>query len=371
MKNWFSLSIFIVRVGAWYTFVMNFSRYVVLGSLLLSFAGHVAAQEFTRTLKIGMRGEDVRALQRALNENRETRIAESGPGSPGAETDYFGPATKRALIRFQEQHAAEVLAPLGLSYGTGVFGEKSRNLLGILMAGSVGAPMINPPRIPPPLFPSPGIEERSSVVEAHYPSMTSGIVGTKILLKGIGFTPADNTIIFKRDGSDSDAATISGVSSWNTLETALFAVPNVPKGIYYLFVRNAHGESKKYPFFVVTDGATPEPVIESVTPATMKLGSEITIHGSGFTKIGNMVRTSINIVENIPSVDGKTLIFTIPRMGPDAQTLDELKKTLPAGTVVKTMAVKPETVKPLVLSVYARVVNENGVSGQKSFTVQF
>ena len=56
---------------------------------------------FTRDLAIGSVGEDVRSLQRLLNSLGFT-VAESGPGSPGEETTYFGSATQQALIRYQQ-----------------------------------------------------------------------------------------------------------------------------------------------------------------------------------------------------------------------------------------------------------------------------
>lgn len=84
------------------------------------------AAELTRTLTIGMRGQDVRALQQFLNTDSETRIAETGAGSPGNETDYFGVATKRALIKFQEKYRSEILTPINLTRGTGIFGERTR-----------------------------------------------------------------------------------------------------------------------------------------------------------------------------------------------------------------------------------------------------
>ena len=84
------------------------------------------AAEFTRTLIPGMRGKDVRALQQFLNTNNETRVAETGAGSPGNETDYFGSATKRALIKFQEKYRSDILVPTNLTRGTGIFGERTR-----------------------------------------------------------------------------------------------------------------------------------------------------------------------------------------------------------------------------------------------------
>lgn len=88
---------------------------------------------FMRTLHAGMRGEDVRELQKFLNTDTETRIASVGAGSPGNETGYFGSATKRALIKFQEKYRAEVLVPIRLKFGTGILGAKTREKISALL----------------------------------------------------------------------------------------------------------------------------------------------------------------------------------------------------------------------------------------------
>ncbi len=80
---------------------------------------------FVRTIRIRMVGEDIRALQRILN-CLGFALAEDGPGSPGNETNLFADRTQAALIRFQEAHAADVLFPIGLEKGTGVFAQLSR-----------------------------------------------------------------------------------------------------------------------------------------------------------------------------------------------------------------------------------------------------
>src|SRR3989344_2945377 len=59
-----------------------------------------SSSSFTRDLDIGTMGEDVRALQQFLNA-QGFMIAESGVGSPGNETDYFGSLTQAALGEFQ------------------------------------------------------------------------------------------------------------------------------------------------------------------------------------------------------------------------------------------------------------------------------
>ncbi|MBP6859253.1 MAG: Ig-like domain-containing protein [Candidatus Magasanikbacteria bacterium] len=56
---------------------------------------------FTRDLKIGMSGEDVRQLQKYLNKNGFI-VSQSGHGSIGNESDYFGVKTKQAVMQMQK-----------------------------------------------------------------------------------------------------------------------------------------------------------------------------------------------------------------------------------------------------------------------------
>jgi len=72
---------------------------------------------FTRDLTLGMRGEDVRALQAFLN-LAGFLVAESAEGSPGQETIYFGSLTQAALSRYQ--------AAMGIAPAVGYFGPITR-----------------------------------------------------------------------------------------------------------------------------------------------------------------------------------------------------------------------------------------------------
>ena len=83
---------------------------------------------FTVNLTVGSSGNDVKCLQAYLNVTPQT--------------GYFGPLTKAAVISFQEQYAAEVLTPLGLTAGTGFVGAKTRAKLNALL---VAAPPVTPP----------------------------------------------------------------------------------------------------------------------------------------------------------------------------------------------------------------------------------
>ncbi len=85
----------------------------------------IEAPLFTRNLHVGDRGEDVQRLQIFFNMHGYVLTPE-GVGSPGRETDVFGPMLRSALIHFQEMNATKLLAPLGMQKGTGFFGTRTR-----------------------------------------------------------------------------------------------------------------------------------------------------------------------------------------------------------------------------------------------------
>lgn len=68
-------------------------------------------------LEFGDRGEGVRLLQQYLNARGFT-VAQTGAGSPGNETAFFGPATRNALARFQEAN--------GITPAVGYYGPITR-----------------------------------------------------------------------------------------------------------------------------------------------------------------------------------------------------------------------------------------------------
>jgi len=78
--------------------------------------------KFTKNLKYGMTGDEVRALQECL-------AKDSSVYPEGLVTGYFGPLTKAAVIRFQEKYFDDILAPWGFTKGTGFVGPTTRKKL--------------------------------------------------------------------------------------------------------------------------------------------------------------------------------------------------------------------------------------------------
>lgn len=83
--------------------------------------------ELTTGLKLGDRGEEVKLLQTWLAKDPKIYPEKIISG-------YFGYLTQRALIRFQEKYADEILKPQGLTKGTGVVDALTRQKLNELFS---------------------------------------------------------------------------------------------------------------------------------------------------------------------------------------------------------------------------------------------
>lgn len=101
----------------------------------INYSPKFGEDKFTKSLKYDQTDADIKRLQIFLNSDPDTKLTDTGVGSAGRETDYFGPLTYKAVIKFQEKYADEILSPWNLRQGTGYVGkttlQKINELIGI------------------------------------------------------------------------------------------------------------------------------------------------------------------------------------------------------------------------------------------------
>lgn len=81
-------------------------------------AGQAVKGELLRNLRQGNSGDDIKTLQSLL--------LKEGVYPQGLITGYFGALTKQAVVRFQEKYVSQILAPVGLTKGSGFVGPATR-----------------------------------------------------------------------------------------------------------------------------------------------------------------------------------------------------------------------------------------------------
>ena len=350
--------------GQCYTVYMRVSSTLLVTTLVVlicAVAAPVRASApilFTENLSLGSRGAQVIVLQKILNRDIATRIASTGPGSPGNETGYFGSLTKEAVIRFQEKYSAEILAPAKLSQGNGYVGSYTRNKLNALSTSKTNTENANAGTTPLTSVPATTIPAENftvmdsekidiyagdkmlanaqgkllaainSIIISQDPTSRTvptmaltdvpsvaiktlspqyGMPGTQIIVGGLGIS-ATSVIRF---GENHIVRKIQSDSSGNFF----FNIPAIPPGYYDVAVQTDTNVSSTLAF-VVIDQRNPPVHLQDVTPSAVSYGGTLTITGSGFSPKGNTVVTNYQKFTDVTSTDGKTLtvIFTPERL---------------------------------------------------------
>lgn len=93
----------------------------------------IPAYVFSNNLRLGADSQDVKQLQILLNSSSDTVVAQSGTGSVGQETTYFGLLTQQAVMRFQQKFSQEILVASGVASPTGFVGAATRAKLNALV----------------------------------------------------------------------------------------------------------------------------------------------------------------------------------------------------------------------------------------------
>jgi peptidoglycan hydrolase-like protein with peptidoglycan-binding domain len=305
------------------------------------------ANVFYRNLKLGDTGSDVYSLQVILNENTATELAQTGPGSKGNETNYFGLVTQNAVVRFQNLYPNDILVPAGISSGTGYVGEKTRAKLESLFSNAqtnqttttssvttnpvftpstqINLVSANPNRsnvqnqissqasqgifsgftlVGPAILPKPNLTPRLYFVDPY--EVTPGGV---IILHGVSFA-----LDFTNTVSIGSSYSVPNLKSANG-NTLVVTLPNaLQSGEYEVWVNNPNGLSQNVQnpiSFVITSNPVPPPHIISVSPFSPTINSNITITGENFSATGNNIYSYAGLVPNLSSPDGKTISVSL------------------------------------------------------------
>lgn len=283
----------------------------------------------SRNLRVGMSGSDVKILQEVLNRNKETRLADIGPGSPGNETMYFGQVTKAAVIKFQDIYKDEVLTPVGLTSGSGYVGMFTRAKMlalcnepqALSVPSVVAIPTISSALVPASTATTSNVSSATVSTDAPAVSLSglttfesdvpvlmflssyTGLRGGMVQISGVGFASSGNIVHL-------DDYVIASTTTGSD-GRVLFVIPeDVPLGNHSLWVSSSKGETSKT-FFVVTTPQVPSPFVASFTPEKGFQGTTVTVTGSGFLPEENTIHTSYGLIEHVPSADGKTLQFSV------------------------------------------------------------
>lgn len=335
----------------------------VLSSLLalpFSASAETGCGQFTRNLKLGISGEDVRALQVFLNADTRTKIAESGLGSPGNESTYFGGKTKLAVAKFQELYKSEVLAPAGLTRGSGLVGALSRAKIAALCGAAGNISATTNTTKPAVAAPTPSVASApvtasallASPVAIESPNLKPYLIqpasyavaqGGKLSIIGGGFSGINTVHI----GSVSYTGVVP--TKKNRLEVTIPA--SAATGKFDLWFSNAKGETRKT-FIVVTKPGAVAPKVTSFTPMSGFIGTTVTVTGENLSKDWNDIVVGAKTITGVVSPDGKSLSFvaTLPLPG------------VASGEDVANISAS----SPL----WFYVVNPNGVSGSSIFTLK-
>lgn len=362
--------------GQCYTTQMRFSVFLAALGIVFFWTGAVRAQVpagnvFTQNLVLGSSGAQVILLQKVLNSDPVTRIASTGPGSPGQETTHFGLLTKAAVIRFQEKFSSDILTPSGLTSGNGRVGGFTRaklNTIAFVTASTTISSVV-----PQAAQTSTGYNVRDDekidiyagdkmivavqqkMLAAINTAITAGntasiVVPTanttdvpSVILRSISPQSAlpgasvsitangalANSIVYF--GSDHIVRAVQKDLAGNLLIT----VPPLSPGMYDIAVKSGSSISNTMPF-VVVDSRNPPVHIESISPATTTYNGTITITGSGFAPQNNTVVTTFQKFTGVPSSDGNTMTITVaPETLREAAKIGNGKKSVPMFLTVE------------------------------------
>lgn len=317
------------------------SSAAAIAVFLASAAPAIAAEYFPRDLRLGDEGPDVVNLQMALNVLYETRVAETGSGSPGQESDQFGAKTEAAVIRYQ--------ALRGIVPADGVVSGETRRALQKTLdwlaekEGWVSAPsprVATSTRAETTRATSTVVSARlSPTVQGEAARAAAAAAGAPIVFSHLvpPAEPRDKITVYGYNYKVGEeyqliVASTSKVFAKATATSTIaftFKVPRVKAGSYEIYVQGPNGRSESFRFEVSRRN---RPVIRSVDPDPMKIGEEVVIEGTGFGRGEVTVSTTFGDLTGLKAKGGK--IKFVNRLGEELAKIDRPATALAAVPIV-------------------------------------
>ncbi len=287
-------------------------RIVFIFLIFFTFSANVFGFTLSRNLNLGDVGPDVKSLQVFLNQDPGTAVATAGPGSLGSETEYFGNATRNAVIRFQKKYENEILIPSGLTIPTGFVGPATRVFINNASANKSVSPKDEEP-----------LQEPAGEVEGFFskffvrPLRLYGLSayqakpGQEVVVAGEGFLPKENTVHI-------GTRTITDVKGANGTRIVFTVPSDLEDGKYNLWVSNKNGTTYNVSFgeyFLVSKNPKEAVTIVKLSPESIPYqalkDTAIVVTLSTKPAAGNVqIKTSLGDVKKF-SINGETISFNL------------------------------------------------------------
>ena len=259
---------------------------------------------FNENLSIGMSGSAVTALQTALQKDGESATV----------TGAFDDRTAAAVTAFQEKYQSTVLAPNGLSNGTGYAGKDTRAELNSLF-GCTGGNPITPPIVVNPVGPAPIVPPVATVDAPVITNVTSAgatpTPGSNEFLVGTNLPTQDAVIVIDAGSAAAQTIVPTGYDVGGSGNMTFLLPSTISIGSHTIEVRTNGMTSNAFTFTVVA-GQGQQPTVTEVTSA----GATPT-PGSGAFVIGtNFDQGSIIVIDGtqVPTIytSPQSLQFVLP-----------------------------------------------------------
>ncbi len=214
---------------------------------------------FSYNLSLGATGPAVTALQSALGNDGE-QVTVSGT---------FDDQTASAVTGFQQKYASDILAPVGLRYGTGYVGASTRAKLNQLCSsGGQQSTQTAPPTV------------------TSAPSISGVTVNNgTVMIYGTHFDLAGNQVVV--DGTNAINSLKGDASEMSFVGSAY----GLTAGTHTIQVMNAQYGNSNVQSFVYSPESTQQTssvlAISSISPTQVTSDGTITISGTDFTSGGN------------------------------------------------------------------------------------